>query len=233
MPYSGSLAGEIHISGFNGDAAFISTNGFITTPGSEIRMSGGPGKNARVEAPFIDAYGPLSISADGTIDSPIVALRGSGTIAEGCRLTMSAGSTILHSFAFNAAGENASVSFTEPGSTMSVQSGASVFDLGETGKFDLDGSGDRVITIASGSSLSILAGAVDLGTELFSGTLNVVGNFHTESYNPQQAAWRSNGDIHMQGGTMTGRRFLSNGAISGRGLIDTMVHNDGLIEACA
>jgi hypothetical protein len=35
----------------------------------------------------------------------------------------------------------------------------------------------------------------------------------------------------MQGGEITGRRFISDGTISGRGVIDTTVHNDGLVEA--
>jgi hypothetical protein len=231
MPYSGALGGRISVSSVNTASAVVSDNAFVAGPTSEIRFSGSGAFVGRVEAPAIDSYGAVTVNHTAEIDANLLALRGDGTIAEGQALWLDTGALILDSFAFNATGDNARVVFQGVGANTTVTGGATVFDLGETGTFDLDGSGDRTITVNAGSSLDVLAGAIDTGAEIFGGTLNIAGAFHIESYGMPSVAWQADGAITMQGGTITGRRFRNSGEIAGRGTIDTLVQNDGLIEA--
>jgi hypothetical protein len=232
IPYTGALGGRISVSNSTGSSRFLSDEGFIATPSSLLAFSGtDDAYTARIEAPFVDSYGELSVSGRGRLEAMFVGLRGSGEIAEGALLVIDTPAMLWDSFSLAATGPNASVLFTEPNAAISVTGGATVFELGETGTFDLDGAGNMEISIADGSSLEILAGEIDTGAEIFGGTLNIAGDLHIESYGWPQLGWVADGDINMQGGEITGRRFISDGTISGRGVIDTTVHNDGIVEA--
>lgn len=135
------------------------------------------------------------------------------------------------SFSFAATGPDSAIRFPELGAAVSVTGGSTVFDLGETGTFDLDGAGNMEISIADGSSLEIIAGRVDTGAEVFGGTFNVAGTFHIEQYGPSSNRWTAGGAINMDGGAITGRHFANTGVLSGRGTIESFVFNDGLVEA--
>ncbi len=232
LPYAGTLGGEIRVSNVNGPSRFISDEGFIAAPSSRISFSGSDQvETARIDAAFMDSYGELNVHSKGRLVSPFVGLRGTGVIDEDAEIAIDSAAMLWHSFSFSATGPNALVRFVDVNGAVSVTGGATVFDLGETGTFDLDGGGAMEISIADGSSLSIHAGSVDTGAEVFGGTLNVAGGFFVEYYGWPQLGWTSSGAINMQGGEITGRRFINDGTISGKGMIDTTVHNDGIIEA--
>jgi hypothetical protein len=176
IPYTGALGGRISVSNSTGSSRFLSDEGFIATPSSLLAFSGtDEAYTARIEAPFVDSYGELSVSGRGRLESMFVGLRGSGEIAEDALLDRYA----RHALGFVLVRRDrpervGPVHRAQRG--VSVTGGATVFELGETGTFDLDGAGNMEISIADGSSLEILAGEIDTGAEIFGGTLNVAGD---------------------------------------------------------
>ncbi|MEM1183650.1 MAG: hypothetical protein AAGI53_01475 [Planctomycetota bacterium] len=231
LAYTGPLGGEISVSGFNGGSRFVSDEGFIGGPTSRFAFSGDGSDPASVHAPFVDSYGDVTVTGEGRFHSQFLGLRGNGTMDTDAQLTVNAPSMLFDSFSIDATGPNTNVRFLAIDAAMLVQGGTTLFDLGESGTFDLDGSGQMEISIADGATLDIRAGSVDLGVESFGGTLNVAGVFHVEPYGWPQPAWVSTGDVNMEGGEFTGRWFMNEGTISGHGSIEPMTHNNGLVEA--
>ena len=233
LPYTGALGGKISVSNANGSSRFISDEGFIAAPSSQISFGGiDQVETSRIDAPFVDSYGEINAYGKGRLVSPFVGLRGSGTIGKNAELAIDSAAMLWDSFTFTAAGPGAEIRFPQISSAVAVTGGTTVFDLGEDGEFDLDGGGFMEINIADGSSLEIYAGRLDTSSpEVFSGTLNVAGHFHAESYGPGQPRWASSGEINMDSGEITGRRFENTGTLSGRGTIGATVFNDGLVEA--
>ncbi|USN99494.1 MAG: hypothetical protein H6810_02120 [Phycisphaeraceae bacterium] len=231
IPYTGPLGGDISVSSYGGNSEFHSTEGFIAGASSRLRFTGEPSHLGKIIAPFIDSYGEVSVGGNGSIVSPLVALRGTGTIKADCFLNMASQGIIFNSFVMTADGDNTEIQFQgTSGAAMSVTGGVTVFDLGPTGTFDLDGIAPQDVNIASGSSLVLNVGRIDNAvTEEFNGTLNIDGLLHVENY--LQGPWANGGEIVLDGGSITGRALDNNGVITGHGSVESWVYNNGEIIA--
>lgn len=232
LPYSGSLGGRIWVSGAGGTARFISDNAFVAASGSEFRLSAGTSQStARIEAPAIDSYGLVNVSGVGVIDAPIVALRGEIELDEDAWLTIPADVLIFDSLTINASGPNAIIQMSQPGSTLNVVGGLTAVSMGPGSSFDLDGSGNKTVNIADGSTLSLDAESLDFSNgSPFDGTLNIDGTLHVETI-VGPSTWRNNGEINLDSGEITGRRLNNTGVIRGTGHVDAITINNGEIVA--
>lgn len=234
LPYAGSLGGRIRVSGYQGDAAFESVNGFIASASSELAFSGDSlVDTASIVAPFIDSYGLVQVAdGRGLIDSPITALRGDIDIYNGGVLGINA--TLLTFDSINIVGNNeddtVQLTASVP-STVNFTGGASSIVMGVGSRFDLDGLGENTVNIANGSSLWLEAEFLDYATSSpFNTTLNIDGSMHVEPVNGQNT-WTNAGEINLDSGELTGRGIINNGVIRGTGSVDGTVTNNGEIIA--
>lgn len=234
LPYAGSLGGRISVSGYQGDAAFESNNGFIAGASSVLSFSGDSLiDTASIVAPFIDSYGLVRVlNGRGLIDSPITALRGEIEINEGGVLGLNA--TLLTFDSINIVGYNeddtVQLTATVP-STVNFTGGASSIVMGVGSRFDLDGLGENTVNIANGSSLWLEAEFLDYATSSpFNTTLNIDGSMHVEPVNAQNS-WTNAGEINLDSGELTGRGIINNGVIRGTGSVEGTVTNNGEIIA--
>lgn len=233
IPYAGALGGEITVSGSGGEARFVSDDPFVAGASSELVLVGGTNaERSIIEAPGVDSYGHIFVDGYGQMDSPLLAMRGTGQITPGSTLRVSSSAVFLDSFAFVANGPGASFVSSTPGQTVNVVGGSTAINLGDDGVFDLDGAGDRVVNIAAGSELSITAEHMDTANEVFNGTLNIEGDLLV---NAVQGAgyWVNAGEINLENGGVYGRGFTNEAMIVGDGDIVCDLDNRGEIVADA
>ncbi|MCA9275639.1 MAG: hypothetical protein KDA29_06405 [Phycisphaerales bacterium] len=234
LPYTGSLGGRISVSGYQGDAAFESNNGFIASASSVLSFSGDSLiDTASIAAPFIDSYGLVRVlNGRGLIDSPITALRGEIEINEGGVLGINATLLTFDSISIVGNNEDDTVQLTAGvPSTVNFTGGASSIVMGVGSRFDLDGLGENTVNIANDSSLWLEAEFLDYATSSpFNTTLNIDGSMHVEPVNAQNT-WTNAGEINLDSGELTGRGIINNGIIRGTGSVESYVTNNGEIIA--
>ncbi len=229
LPYTGALGGAISIHANGGESSFISQSGFVAESLSNIALTGdGSQSKARLEAPVVDSYGTIQIWSHTAIDAPITVLRGEINMAGDSRLAMPASLLILDSADFTASGEGSIIDLmSQPESTLNVTGGTTTINLGPGSHLDLDGAGDKTVNIAHDSTLSLIVETLDLGSSpSFGGTLNIDGVLHVEQIGTG-TRWASDGEIVLDGGTLSGRRLDNDGIIRGNGYIDSFVSNRG------
>ncbi len=232
LPYAGSLGGRISVSGLGGTARFVSDQAFVAGNGSELELRGlNSQSTARIEASAVDSYGHVEVTGYGVIDAPLVALRGTVALEADAFLSVPAGLLIFDSLNVQASVPGTRVQLAKAGSTLSVTGGLSSISMGAGSEFDLDGTGDKVVNIANGSTLSLDVGSIDIGAfPSFGGTLNIDGALHVAAHSGADT-WRSNGQIVLDSGAITGRRIDNAGTVRGTGVIGSAVINNGEITA--
>ena len=232
LPYTGALGGRISVLGYSGTARFISNGAFVAGNTSEVVLSGlNSQSTARIEAPAVDSYGLLTITSNAVINSPFVALRGDVEMREDAFLSIPATVLIFDALNITSNAPDTKIQLAELNSTLNVIGGLTSIVLDGDSEFDLDGTGDKIVNIANGSTLSLDVGEIEIGNfPSFGGTLNIDGTLHIESHMGSQQ-WRSHGEIALDQGTITGRRIENAGVIRGTGTIDAYVINNGEIIA--
>lgn len=232
LEYTGALGGSISVSGSQGTARFISDHAFVAGLNSQINFTGGTSQStARIESPVVDSYGEINVNGHGVIDSPFVALRGNIELRDNAFLTIPANLLIFDSLSITSTAPDTTIQLAKPNSTLNITGGLTSISLSGDSDFDLDGAGDKTVNIASGSVLSLDVGEIDLGAfPSFEGTLNIDGILHVESHMGGDD-WRSNGEIVLDHGAITGRRIDNAGVIRGTGVVDAAVVNNGEIIA--
>ena len=223
MPVSGALAGKIHVSA--GSTVRVA-DPIIAGVSSLFVLYGGDwqsGEQAVLEAPVVDSYGEIVVGGGhSVIESPLVAIRGTGTIGEDAELQFDSNLVMFDSFSLETdGGTGGDVSFI--GSpTINVIGGTTTIATGADGLFDLDGQGGATVNIADGSTLELEVGRIEpTGNVRFDGTLNIDGSF---SLAPYQGAltWTNRGEINLDGGEITGRTLENEGTITGSGTIEKL-----------
>lgn len=232
LPYTGALGGSITVSAVAGTARFISDDAFVAGNTSEIVLRGlNSQSNARIKAPAVDSYGQLTITRIAVIDSPFVALRGSVEMGADAFLAIPASVLIFDSLDVTSNAPDTKIQLSKFNSTLNVTGGLTSIVLEGDSEFDLDGTGNKIVNIADGSTLSLDVGEIELGNfPSFGGTLNIDGTLHIESRMVGDD-WRSNGEIILDHGAITGRRIDNAGVIRGTGTISAPVVNNGEIIA--
>lgn len=228
MPVRGALAGGLSISE-RGTVRFADP--IVAGGGSQLALWGGDvfyfGTEAVLEAPIVDIYGSLEVaSGESIIRSPFVALRGTAEFREDTYLRLESTAVILDSLVVtspNGTGGNLHFDGTQ---AVSVIGGTTSFSTGQFGLFDLDGSGDMAVSIAGDSALLLDVHHIQsFQIDTFSGTLNVAGLFHLETYQGAPT-WQNQGEINLDGGEITGRTLENEGVISGSGSIERLGAQD-------
>ncbi len=229
LPYTGALGGRISIYANEGDSRFVSTHAFVAGPQSDIDLWGASSQSrARIEASVVDSHGSFSIEGFASLDVPILALRGEVEMDADSYLSIPSDLLLLDSVQITATGAGARIQMSSSAnSTMNVTGGTTTIDLGLDSYLDLDGTGDKTVNIAEDAELSLLVETLDLGSSpSFGGTLNIDGVLHVEQIGTG-TRWASDGEIVLDGGTLSGRRLDNDGIIRGNGYIDSFVSNRG------
>lgn len=238
LPYTGALGGLITVSSTNGSSQFISDHAFVAGDGSEIRMFGSNSQStARVQAPAVDSFGLINVAnfgvdqSVGVIDAPLVALRGQVELDTNAWLTIPADLLIFDSLTVTSSGPGSKIQLAQPNSTLNVIGGTTTVSMGVGSAFDLDGSGNKTVNIADGSTLSLDVESLDFSNgSPFDGTLNIDGTLHVETI-AGPSSWENHGEINLDGGEITGRRLNNTGVIRGTGFVDAITINNGEIIA--
>ena len=236
IPFSGSLGGRLSVSS---GSDFVCDSPIITGPGSEIAFFNGQssvGLSSTVSAPVaIDAYGQVSVSGHATIDTPLLVLRGTGTLRHDAVLVLDTTVSVFDSFVavpdLEGEGDGGGVEFRAGTNTLNVNGGVSSIRSGTGGWFDLDGISGMTTNISDGSSLLLDVEFIErFESNDYNGTLNIDGTLDLVDH-VSYDAWNNMGDISLDTGVIKGRALSNRGTISGTGTIFATLYNDGEVAA--
>ena len=234
IPFRGVVGGRIRVSG---EGTFRTDHPVVGSGGSRVELAGGPllSEVAIFEAPVVDLAGSLKVGGEAVLDAPLIALRGTASLAPDASLRLDAAAVNLDSLSVQAdGGSGGEIKFANGvQTTVNVIGGATSIATGVGGVFDLDGRGDQIVNIASGSSLIIATEGIDsTGVDDFAGTLNIAGVLNISSFGaPGTDVWWVSGLIDLDQGQIQGRRLLNRGVIQGRGTVGVPAVNAGQIIA--
>ncbi len=233
IPFRGTVGGMIRVTG---DGVFRSDHPVVGSGGSRVQLAGGLllSETSTFEAPVVDLAGSLEVGGRSVIDAPLIALRGTALLAPDASLRLHSAGVNLDSLIVQGdGGSGGEIRFGQGvQTTINVMGGATSIATGVGGVFDLDGRGDQIVNIASGSSLAIATEQIDLGADDFAGTLNNAGVLNISSFGaPGSDEWSVSGLIDLDQGQIQGRRLINRGQITGRGTLTAPVVNAGQITA--
>lgn len=230
IPYAGALGGSLSVSE---SGLFMSSEAIITGPDSSIGLFSGDNSfstTSTIEAPGIDAYGSFRVNGYGTIDTPILALRGTGEIVDDSVLRLDTTVTIFDSVTVEPDGDGGHIEFTSATNALNIIGGTTTIDTGFSGQFDLDGLGNMEVNINSDSALVLDVEFIERNdSNAFDSVLNIEGSLDVVSFG-QGSRWTNlTGTINLDGGEIHGRVFENESLIQGSGSITSTVLNHGTI----
>lgn len=240
MPFVGALGGSLSVSE---GSVFQTNTPFITGSGSQIQLTAGPNANdgsSTISAPnAIDMYGSLYVSGHGTIDTPLVVLRGTGQVSHDSTLLIDSISTVFDSFLATVdslnldsmAFDDGSIEFGVDADNLNVINGTSSIFTGVNSTFDLDGRNGMTVNIADGSTLNLGVRYIERNQDnTFNSTINIDGILDVKEV-VADLEWTNAGEINLDSGQIKGRTLINTGTITGTGTISAPVYNNGSIIA--
>lgn len=170
-----------------------------------------------------------TMTVAGSIDS-----NGSNSIT--ANVSFGSGATVLLAGAGDILNLNGATTYnggTYTGLGRLVQNGAATVANDTTiavAVYDWDGGGLAITSINNNADLVLNVGTVDVGNDIFDGTV-VIGNGGSLTVNNTANEWTNSGTVNLQGGSLLGETVDNVDLITGFGTIGARVINNGTIAA--